>query len=200
MPAQIFTDVLKQASTAGITNTRSADARDWFRDKAQDLRGATPSKLMQQSRDEYRNRLYPGHLYFFYYDPKHKQDLPYYDTFPLIFPIEIQGDYILGMNMHYLGYVFRARLMDALYQLSVNNSMNETLRLRLSYQVLNNSSRYKYFKPCVKKYLRGHVRSRFVKVDPQSWETALFLPVEQFQKATKQKVFDDSRRIIAGSR
>jgi hypothetical protein len=60
-------------------------------------------------------------MYCFFYEAKNKDDpdvLPYWDRFPLIFPIDIKGDRLLSMNLHYLPPFHRAKLMDALYTTS----------------------------------------------------------------------------------
>jgi hypothetical protein len=47
--------------------------------------------------------------------PSSRRQLPYWDRLPLIFPIEIYPDGFLGINLHYLPPMYRAKLMDALY-------------------------------------------------------------------------------------
>ena len=37
-------------------------------------------------------------LNMFFYDPKLKKKLPYYDTFPLVLPLENYSDGFLGLN------------------------------------------------------------------------------------------------------
>jgi len=140
----------------------------------------------------------PGFMYLFQYDPKYKEDLPYYDRFPLIFPFEDQGDSFLAMNLHYLPHVYRARLLDYLYDLLNNEKYNETTRIRASYKLLNAASRYKYFKPCVKRYLHSHVRSRFLQIPANEWDIAMFLPLERFAKKSKNYVYKESKDIING--
>ena len=86
--------------------------------------------------------------------------------------------------------------MDALYEITTNQKYDDSTRLRLSYQLLNSASKYRYFKPTFKKYLNKHVRSRFVEINPSEWDIALFLPVERFEKASKSTVWKDSRNMI----
>jgi hypothetical protein len=136
-----------------------------------------------------------GSMYFFEYDPKHKDTLPYYDRFPLIFPINKVKGGILGMNMHYLPPKMRAQLMDALYSVSSDNNYDEQTTLSISYKILNSASNFRLFKPTVKMYLASQVRSRFIKINSSEWDTALFLPVQSFQKASNSKVWSDSRKI-----
>ena len=54
----------------------------------------------------------------------------------------------------------------------------------------------KEFKPCFKKYLYSQVRSNFMEVPAEYWETAIFLPTEHFAKADKSSVFTISARGI----
>ena len=100
------------------------------------------------------------------------------------------------MNLHYLPPTLRARLMDALYDLSSNNRYDESTRLKLSYDILNSAAKFKFFKPTIKMYLNKHVRSRFLLIDSVEWDMALFLPTERFEKAGKSTVWADSRRMI----
>ena len=196
MPAKVFSDLLARAQSAGVSN-QTVQARDWFRDKAGELKRVSSSAVISQSQDRWKTRVMPGRMYFMQYDPKTKADLPYYDRFPLIFPLSIDKNSFLGINFHYLSYNYRARLMDALYDIRSNTKMDETTKLNLSYQILAGASKYKYFAPTVKRYLTAHVRSKFVEVYANEWDIALFLPVEQFSKATKQVVWEDSRKMIA---
>jgi len=198
----IFTDVLQNKKTGidkpGINKPGSIDARDWYREKAREVRVVNPNKIINNNKQYNRNNIMPGFLYLFGYNPKTKEDLPYYDRFPLVFPFKKEQDGFLGMNLHYLPHIMRARLMDNLYALVNNNKFDETTKLKASYNLLNSAARYKYFKPCIKKYLNSHVTSRFLMIPSDEWDIALFLPLERFEKQTKNSVFRESRKIING--
>jgi hypothetical protein len=56
----------------------------------------------------------PGTMVLFVYNAKWKKILPYYDQHPLIFPIHVEADRFLGINLHYLPISYRAQMMDAL--------------------------------------------------------------------------------------
>jgi len=152
--------------------------------------------LQSEAKSQAVGRVSMGRMYFFAYDPKTKKELPYYDRFPLIFPFKKAQGGFMGINLHYLPPRLRAKLMDALYGLVTNKKYDETTRLNLSYRVLNGAARFRFFKPTVKRYLTSQVKSRFIEVNAEQWDMALFLPVEQFSKASKQKVWSDSRNAI----
>ena len=131
----------------------------------------------------------------FGYDAKMKDELPFYDRFPVVFPFSRDADSFTGINLHYLPHIYRARLMDALYMIVSDQKFNDKTRLRLSYQLLSSSSKYKYFEPCVKKYLYNHVKTKFLQVPSNEWDIALFLPLERFT-VSKNVVFKDSIKKI----
>ena len=193
--ALVFDDLLTKGVRAGEIPARTSSARDWYRDQAKGTRSATPEKIV---RDKARltNKTMIGRMYHFYYDPKHKKTLPYYDRFPLIFPFKRVKGGFLGINLHYLPLPLRAKLMDGLYSLANNRNYDEKTKLKISYDILNGASKYKYFKPCIKHYLTPHIRSRFVEIYSSEWDIALFLPTERFVGASKSSVYSDSRKKI----
>ena len=194
MATQLFTQILNEAPDV---SKRTDNANVWLREQALGVRNVSNVKaLVSQQSDRLVSQLTVGRMYMFAYNPKTKDDLPYYDKFPLIFPFRrVQGGFY-GINMHYLPHVLRARLMDNLYTLANNTNKDDTTKLRLSYQLLDSAAKFRYFKPCVKHYLNTQVKSRFLWIPANQWETALFLPLERFTGATKQQVWRDSRRMV----
>lgn len=185
-------------TTGANSNARSDKARQWFKDQALKVRTVDTQKLLVKSRENARSNVITGQMYLFAYDPKHKDTLPYYDRFPLIFPIKRVPGGIMGINMHYLPIVLRARLMDNLYDLINNDSFDDTTKLKLSYNILNSAAKFRYFKPCIKHYLNNQIDSRFIYIPPEEWEIALFLPLHKFKNATAAEVYKDSRNKISG--
>jgi hypothetical protein len=196
--ATTFDTILTRGVREGQIPARTDSARNWYRDAAGQRRRINERSLINSETSRFKSRMRIGDMYMFYYDPKHKETLPYYDRFPLVFPIKKAEGGFLGLNMHYLPLPLRARLMDALYDLSLNQRYDETTRLRLNYDVLNSAAKFRLFKPCIKHYLMDHMDSRFWYVYPSEWDIALFLPLERFKKANKRKVQNDSRRMIQG--
>ena len=200
MVAYVFDKILQRGVDAGEVPARTRAARDWFRETASGFR-TTPNELIRgagnaKGGSALTSRTLPGRMYTFFYDPKTKRDLPYYDRFPLIFKIKNIDGGFLGINMHYLPPQLRAKLMDALYPLATNRKYDETTRLRLTYEILNGATKYRFFKPTIKKYLNSHVRSRYVLINANQWDMALFLPTERFVKKNKNFVWRESRRAI----
>ena len=77
--------------------------------------------------------------------------------------------------------------------------LTQTTKLRLSYQLLNGVSKYKYARPCIKHYLNTGVMGRFIKIESKDWDNVLFLPTERFEKAIRNQVWQKSKdQVIRG--
>lgn len=192
----IFDEILAEAKINDIKG-RTAKALKWFANRAKEFRGNRKRLFNDETR--LKQRQLPGIMYFFRYDPKHKKTLPYYDEFPLIFPLSAKSKSFLGINFHYLPPKTRALLLKKLESIATDKRYDEKTRLRISYDVLNSTKRFKEFRPTIKRYLKSHIRSPFVKVSSFEWEIAIFLPVQQFRKASVQKVWSDSKKMINSS-
>jgi hypothetical protein len=190
--AGLFQKLEFEAFRKGIT-PRSKESRAWFMNKAKNL-NVSRSKLMKEEPIELRSRPAVGRMYMYFYDPKHKETLPYYDRFPLIIMVGPAPRGFMGLNLHYLPLDVRAKFLDALLGTINNERYDESTRFRLSYDMLKRASRLKAFRPCLKRYLSSHVRSRLALVPAPEWEIATFLPTADFEKASSSEVYKDSRR------
>jgi hypothetical protein len=179
-----------------LTSVRKS--RDWFEQQVliMSRQQITPQKVLQGNIEQLTNRVMPGFMYMFAYDPKGKAELPYYDRFPLVLPFRKTPDGFIGLNMHYLPYQFRILLLDRLLIFKNNSKFDETTRIKYSWALIDGVSKYAAAKPCVKQYLTGHVRSRFRQINSNDWATAMLLPVERFVGASKQEIWADSRKVM----
>ena len=183
----------------------------WFQDYATELtkwqhrfRTTTYPKLEHASFTKElvsANRAQPGFFYFYLYDPKWKDELPYYDRFPFMLCLDSEPGRFRGLNFPYLDYNYRARLFDLLYPFREGRPSRPTvrdirMRLRVTYDLLKISSKYKAFKPCFKEYLVPHVQTPLMKVGAKEWDVALFLPVETFVKESKMEVWRQSAKVF----
>lgn len=174
--ANIFQNLQIAAFRAGIT-PRTKQSRDWFRQKARQL-STSRLDLMKQEPLQLRNRHGIGNMYMYFYDPKFKETLPYYDGFPLIIMMGPAKGGFYGLNLHYLPPTVRARLLDTV----LGND--------------NTAIPQKYIAPAMKRYLFKHVRSKFALVEKPEWEIATFLPTADWNKASPNTVYRDSRKKL----
>ena len=82
--ASLFQKLELEAFRAGI-NPRTEESRNWFRAKAQRLTKVNRMGLMNSEEVKLVNKSQGliGSMNMFFYDPKHKDTLPFYDRFPL---------------------------------------------------------------------------------------------------------------------
>jgi len=174
--------------------TAAIRSKSWFQQQALLLKtqNITPQKVLNSDSKQVKGQVVPGSLYMFLYDPKFKDELPYYDRFPLVFPFKRVSGGFYGLNMHYLPYQPRVILLQRLMQFASDSALSDNTRLKYSWSLINGVSKFKWAEPCIKHYLNGHVKSTFRKIPAQDWATAMLLPVEQFVGAQKTKVWKDS--------
>jgi len=196
MADSFFTDLAAKAFRAGVT-PRTDQSRQWFRNEVKNIKVNRRSLLKDPSLEK-RNKARIGSMYMYFYDPKHRETLPYYDVFPLTIMVEPVPGGFYGLNLHYLPLALRAKLFDQLVDLTNNRKYDESTRFKLRYDLLKSSSKLRLFKPCFKHYLYSQIEGRVAMVDAPAWEMALFLPTEQFRKSTKTAVWKDSRGSIRG--
>ena len=163
----------------------------WYRNKIAEFGTPRPQQLLRDGKRS--NRPFYGKLNMFFYDPKHKKKLPYYDTFPLVLPLETYNDGFLGLNLHYLPIPLRIRLLDGLVDYSNNTAFDETTRLVVNYKRLKN---IELIRPTIHKYLSGYTKSQFRRIDADEFTIATLLPVQRFKKATDKEVWRESRSMI----
>ena len=192
--SNLFQRLELQAFRAGIT-PRTKESREWFRKKAKNLRSINREGLMREKELSLGPRRIIGSMQMFFYDPKTKDTLPYYDAFPLVIVVGPAEGGFYGLNLHYLPPLLRAKFLDSLLDIQSSKTSDDA-KFNITYKKLQGASKFKYFKPCFKHYLNEHVKSKFAEVQAPEWEIATFLPTADFRKRNSSKVFSDSRRMI----
>lgn len=138
------------------------------------------NKLMQFE-SQTRGTTSIGKMFFFKYDPKTKDTLPVYDVYPLVFPIEQYNDGFLGLNIHYLDAGQRVNLLGRLQEYATSKRYTPRTKLQVSYDLLSSTKSIKsVIGPCIKRYLYGHVRSKFIEIPATEWDKAAQLSLELF--------------------
>jgi len=189
--AKLLDRIKTSLAKEGLTPRTNA-SRAWLRAKVKDLK-PTSSGLMKD-RDRLKTTSMIGKMYFYFYDPKTKDSMPYYDQFPLVIPIEKYNDGFLGLNLHYIHPKHRMVLLDKLSDTMSNDTYDEKTKLKINYRYLAAASRIFEANPCIKRYLFTQIESRFLEITADEWDIAAMLPLESFVGATTSKVYADSRK------
>lgn len=186
-----------------LKKTRNLDAKSeesiaWLRNVVRNVANinkygtvASPTKIMKSDAAKLKpaNQIVIGQLLFYFYDPKYKVELPFYDNFPLVFPFAMRedGKGFFGINLHYLHPAQRMKLLSALLEYKKGHGMRG--RLDWDYSVLKAIATHEETRHCVKNYLFSQFKSPLFQVLPADWPIATMLPVERFQKVSKQQVW-----------
>ncbi len=195
-------DLLDKLTAAVRTGTIGAETRrsaQWFRDKIKGIKGdlrnrfssTNAAKFYREAEDKVnpnvmKRRANLGDIFCYYYNPKYRNELPYYDMFPMIMLIGTDQDTFTGLNFHYLPPKFRAILLDR-----VNAKVGKGI---INWKKI---SKIPQVAPTVKRYRFDHIMRKVVPIEENEQEIAIFLPLERFRKASKSSVWADSRRKFA---
>ena len=150
---------------------------DWYRRNVAELSNRVTAAALMRS-GKLNGIPSKGRLNFFFYDPKYKQVLPLYDRFPLVLPLETISGGFMGLNFHYIRPVQRVSLLNNLQRFATGG-MKPSTRIDATYDGIKGVS---ITRNMIKKYLYGHVRSSFLRVDFDEAALAVMLPVQQFKK------------------
>jgi hypothetical protein len=187
--AYLIDRIKSSLAKEGLT-PRSNQARAWLQSKIKELKPNRTS--LMRDRNKLKESSVIGKMYFYFYDPKTKETMRYYDRFPLVIPIESYNDGFLGLNLHYIAPKYRMTLLDKLSVTASNKTYDEKTKLRLNYKYLANASRVFEATPCIKRYLFSQIQSRFLEITADEWDIAALLPMESFVGASTSKVYAES--------
>ena len=191
-------DKVQDAVRKGTVGAEVKRSAKWFQDKIKGLKGSLRNQWSSTNAPKFyreaENKVNPkvlrlranlGDLFAYYYRPKHMMTLPYYDQFPLVMLIGYEKDTFLGLNFHYLNPKIRAILLDR-------------VPAKVGKGIINwkKISKIPQVEPTVKRYRYDHIVRKVIPIEENEQELAIFLPLERFKKASKAKVWADSRKRI----
>jgi len=196
MAKSYFDKLQADAFRSGVT-PRTEESLKWFQKRLSNITNVNRNQILKDENLIKVNKPLTGRMFMYFYDPKTKETLPYYDKFPLIIMVGKAPKGFYGLNLHYLDPKRRAIFFDKLMDYMKNKKYDRTTKFRLSYSLLSSAGKLKEFEPCFKRYLTSHITSRVSEVPATEWEAALFMPTDQFVKNNRQTVWNKSRKLIA---
>ena len=181
-----------RSGTVGKEVKRSAQ---WFQDKIKGLKGTVKNRFSSTNAAKFyresekindavfKRRVSLGDLFCYYYNPKYRKTLPYYDMFPMIMLLSAEKETFLGINFHYLRPKWRAILLDRVTA-KIGGGLPKWSKLRNIKQIA----------PTIKRYRFDHIMRKVIPIEEDEQEIAIFLPTERFKKSGKANVWSDSER------
>lgn len=209
-------NLLKDMNRAIISETKRSGSEigaiNWFINAIESGQMVMPPDVeittdLIRSRERMATQGYlqlPGRMFTFFYNPKTKAKLPYYDITPLIITLPIEEENpsgrILGINLHYIEPELRAELIDRLLQFAYakkgeKNPPKGVGFFRVDYSLLN-ARRFVFGIPCVRSYDPARIIGRPVLIPANEWGNAVALPYNNFVKANENRVWLESRAAI----
>lgn len=178
--ASLFEKLDRELSKKGI-KPRTEEAKAFIQNKIAQTRILTNrSNILNDA-----SRITPfaaiGRMFFFRYDPLTKERLSQWDEYPLVIPTTVTGDGFTGINFHFLNSNTRLTILDGLSMFLNNDKYDDSTRFLLSYDLLSTMSRFSPIKECMRRYLYDQMLSSIIYIEPNYWETAIFLPVENMR-------------------
>ena len=159
-----------------LDTTTGPKSYDWYRKKVAAMTTPGARSLIRSGKATLRPKY--GIMNLFGYDPKHKDKLPYYDTFPLILPLEPAKGGFIGLNFHYLKHGARVAFLRSLANEATDKRFDKKTRYNINWR--NNT----FMRKTAKHYLFNHVRTSFLNITADEMAIAIFLPVARFKKGS----------------
>lgn len=142
----------------------------------------------QAFKERANGNVFIGGMFIYSYDAKWKDELPWWDALPVVIPISLYEDGWLGLNLHYLAPMLRARLLDKLMDLR-RRAGTDRAYMKVSYEFLKGAMEHQLIQPCIHRYLASHVRTKVVRVEDVYWDKVAMLPIQKFQKKSAREVW-----------
>ena len=190
-----FLSKVSDAIRGGTVGKEVQRSAKWFQDKIKGLKGEVKNRFSSTNAAKFyresekindtifKRRASLGDLFCYYYNPKYRKTLPYYDMFPMIMLLKAERDTFLGINFHYLRPKWRAILLDRVTA-KIGGGLPKWSKLRTIRQIA----------PTIKRYRFDHIMRKVIPIEEDEQEIAIFLPTEKFKKAGKSKVWSESER------
>jgi len=190
-----FLSKVSDAVRSGTVGKEVKRSAQWFQDKIKGLKGEVKNRFSSTNAAKFyresekindavfKRRVSLGDLFCYYYNPKYRKTLPYYDMFPMIMLLSAEKETFLGINFHYLRPKWRAILLDRVTA-KIGGGLPKWSKLRQIKQIA----------PTIKRYRYDHIMRKVIPIEEDEQEIAIFLPTERFKKSGKAKVWSESER------
>ena len=179
MADTIFDRILEEKESYKSSNDENPPYT-WFNETVTELisTSETPSELLSKW-ERRANKVQLFRFNMFFYDAKTKKNLPYFDMFPLVFPLRRLGNSFTGINAHYLPPAFKEDFFNIYNKFALNDEFDETTLYRMTWTKI---SRFKIMRPLIRQYSLSNIKSRFLVLNADEVPTALSLPLARLVK------------------
>jgi len=170
-----------------IENSSFANLNEWLEHRLEEGRIANQKGTSGRDKGMKTHRVAkprPGRMYTFGYSAKTAKKLPYWDKYPLILCLAVQGNRMVGVNLHYIPPKNRQEFLDVVMRFSSTKELSNNSYLKITPAKVRN---LKWVPHMMKNYLFSHVVETFQEIAPKDWGKAIHLKTQQFTAYDKGK-------------
>ena len=193
----ISADLLKRMTATDI-NKRIKASVQYFASKndAKFVDNSRPNISLLTKGRAGASDIRPGQIFTFSYHAKHADTLAYWDRFPMMIFLDInKHSHLLGLNLHYLPPPVRAKILGSLVSVITAKKLRHDTKLKITYAMVKSIKEYKPLQFAIKSYIPANIAGKMVRMQPSSWNHAIFFPSELFVGASTRQVWADSKRF-----
>lgn len=149
--------------------------------------------LMKKPKELKGRDFQAGSLLFYSYNAKDKENT--YDKTPLVLILGSRGNYVLGLNFHWLPYSKRLWLVQRILQKNAG-TMKRNNRIDFLYEDFIPLMKSVHFQPCIRLYIKNRISRRGVVIPPDELLNQVKLRSETFTngKYTQQQLYQMAKR------
>lgn len=175
---------------------RSSELRELLIETTSALGGSNDSYiallkyLAQEEELRMPNAFLPGQMVFFKYKPQTERFMAStspYDIFPLCIITDVHRDGFEGINLHFIAKKWRRELFNAIQNfLPLKKSADPTrTRLGASYDRMDVPRKFRFFRPCYRRYLKSGFRKRPIVIPSEFWDVLVDVDLSVFMRGKK---------------
>ena len=183
---------LRKVKTASQVKKRTREAAEWFTNKVTKTDPKRINLAVVLKGRRAAQKLAIGQMYAFRYQSKlfNENKLDFYDRAPLIIFIgDDEHGNMLGLNLHYIPPVARAKILSALTKTIKAKKLRHDTRMNIDYGAVKSISTYKPLRYAIKAYIPNRIESKLVRIQPNEWHHSIFLPFDNWVATTARKVW-----------
>jgi hypothetical protein len=163
------------------------------------IRTTMNQSVFLENQGKTTQRLRPGKMFFFGYDPLTKAELNFWDEFPIVLLLDFTEGGFLGLNLHYLPPTRRALFLNNLLtEVSSPDWSKKTPKgkpanpesfFKITYPMLKNRGDFKLFKYCIKRYYLRQIVTKISVIPPTEWKMVPFFPLDRFKGQSRASIW-----------
>lgn len=201
LPSKTYLDQVRKTSPSTVTR----NSQMWF--------NAIYESHTQAPPEPFLGPIEAGKVYTYVYDPKHADDLPFYDAFPIFLSMgHLQNGNIFGINLSYIPPRIRMRVLDKFVRvfhtrfIKANINMlergkPESMReIPFFYDVAKHMMAGSGFQFAIRSYLHSHVRSNPRIITYEDYWRLLAFTSDDIQKLNIRAIYSMYKGQPIGTR